>query len=191
MSNNYNNSSSNCNLNRSASIVSATSTTHSKTTAHDPTQVAAHEEDSRATLAGSVLEKETSADFASKASLDSFHDHKDPYLFRSGSFNEKDSEVVYDKDDGDCTKEPIQIFTLTPIAKENTSDHHHRHHRRSQQQDELRDSEKGCCDEASLSGSKSPFDLGPLCTWAELPAWMQDNPAILTGYRRETFSYRK
>ncbi|KAF9328808.1 hypothetical protein BG006_008083 [Podila minutissima] len=191
---NYNsNSSSNCNLNRSASVVSTTSTTHSKTTAHDLTQVAtiAHEEDSKATLAGSVLEKDTGADLASKAGLDSFNDHKDPYLFRSDSFNEKESEVVYNKDDGGCTKEPIQIFTLTPITKENTSDHHHRHHRRSKQQDELRDSEKGFCDEASLSGSKSPFDLGPLCTWAELPAWMQDNPAILTGYRRETFSYRK
>ncbi|KAI1311604.1 hypothetical protein EDD11_003344 [Mortierella claussenii] len=29
------------------------------------------------------------------------------------------------------------------------------------------------------------------CTWDELPLWMHDNPAILTGYRRETFSYRK
>ncbi|KAG0238535.1 hypothetical protein BGW42_004297 [Actinomortierella wolfii] len=34
-------------------------------------------------------------------------------------------------------------------------------------------------------------DLGPLCDWADLPHWMQDNPAILTGYRRETFSYKK
>ncbi|KAG0340431.1 hypothetical protein BG000_011990, partial [Podila horticola] len=164
MGNNYNsNSSSNSNLNRSASVVSTTSTTHSKTTAHDLTQATttAHEEDSKATLAGSVLEKDSSADLNSKASLDSFRDHKDAYLFRSDSFNEKQSEIMRKDDDGH-TKEPIQIFTLTPTTKESTSDHHHRHHRRSQHQDELRDSEKGCCDEASLPGSKSPFDLGPL-----------------------------
>ncbi|KAF9580261.1 hypothetical protein BGW38_003166 [Lunasporangiospora selenospora] len=29
------------------------------------------------------------------------------------------------------------------------------------------------------------------CTWAELPPWMKDNPAIRTGYRRPTLSYRK
>ncbi|KAG0257451.1 hypothetical protein DFQ27_005142 [Actinomortierella ambigua] len=34
-------------------------------------------------------------------------------------------------------------------------------------------------------------DLGPLCDWADLPHWMQDNPAILTGYRRQTFSHKK
>ncbi|KAF9110223.1 hypothetical protein BGX27_006641 [Mortierella sp. AM989] len=28
-------------------------------------------------------------------------------------------------------------------------------------------------------------------TLEELPAWMHDNPSILTGYRRETFSYKK
>lgn len=32
---------------------------------------------------------------------------------------------------------------------------------------------------------------GPICHWDELPAWMQDNPAIFTGYRRPTFSYKK
>ncbi|KAG0280811.1 hypothetical protein BGZ95_008603 [Linnemannia exigua] len=32
---------------------------------------------------------------------------------------------------------------------------------------------------------------GPICTWDELPAWMRDNPAILTGYRRQNFSYTK
>ncbi|KFH67900.1 hypothetical protein MVEG_06631 [Podila verticillata NRRL 6337] len=189
MNNNY---SINSNLNRSASVVSTTSTAHSKTTAHGLTQVTtiSHGEDSKTTLAGSVLEKDTSADQTSKASLDSFHDRKDPYLFRSDSYiNEKPEERR--EDDGHCPKEPIQIFSLTPTTKENTSEHHHRHHRRSQQQDENRDSEKGCDDGASLPESKSPFDLGPLCTWAELPAWMQDNPAILTGYRRETLSHRK
>ncbi|KAF9188482.1 hypothetical protein BGZ51_000571 [Haplosporangium sp. Z 767] len=34
-------------------------------------------------------------------------------------------------------------------------------------------------------------DLGPICTWADLPLWMQDNPAIMTGYRRPTHSHRK
>ncbi|KAF9435948.1 hypothetical protein BGZ76_005169 [Entomortierella beljakovae] len=30
-----------------------------------------------------------------------------------------------------------------------------------------------------------------LLTFEEIPEWMQDNPAILTGYRREAFSYKK
>ncbi|KAF9937582.1 hypothetical protein BGZ67_001093 [Mortierella alpina] len=51
-------------------------------------------------------------------------------------------------------------------------------------------------DAASVADStdgllESPADQGPLCTWADLPHWMQDNPAIWTGYRRPTFSYRK
>ncbi|KAI7825969.1 hypothetical protein BC939DRAFT_501928, partial [Gamsiella multidivaricata] len=29
------------------------------------------------------------------------------------------------------------------------------------------------------------------CHWDEVPAWMQDNPAIWNGYRRPTFSYKK
>ncbi|KAF9101934.1 hypothetical protein BGX29_005132 [Mortierella sp. GBA35] len=32
---------------------------------------------------------------------------------------------------------------------------------------------------------------GPICSWDDLPHWMQDNPAIWTGYRRPTFSYKK
>lgn len=42
----------------------------------------------------------------------------------------------------------------------------------------------------SSASSENP-DLGPICDWADLPHWMQDNPAIWTGYRRPTFSYRK
>ncbi|KAF9198578.1 hypothetical protein BGZ49_000574 [Haplosporangium sp. Z 27] len=34
-------------------------------------------------------------------------------------------------------------------------------------------------------------DLGWICTWADLPQWMQDNPAVITGYRRATYSYYK
>ncbi|KAG0340939.1 hypothetical protein BG004_006220 [Podila humilis] len=92
---------------------------------------------------------------------------------------------------------PISIFSLRP-----KDESRHRHSHNSDKKSN-KDSEKGyCCkdekiddddDEGCLpdDGRCSPFDLGPLCTWAELPAWMRDNPAILTGYRRETFSYRK
>ncbi|KAF8924824.1 putative hemolysin-III channel protein Izh2 [Dissophora ornata] len=38
---------------------------------------------------------------------------------------------------------------------------------------------------------KDSDNLGPICTWDELPDWMHDNPAIWTGYRRPTFSYKK
>ncbi|KAG0303698.1 hypothetical protein BGZ98_006395 [Dissophora globulifera] len=38
---------------------------------------------------------------------------------------------------------------------------------------------------------KDPANHGPICTWDELPEWMHDNPAIWTGYRRPTFSYKK
>ncbi|KAF9372796.1 hypothetical protein CPB97_001006 [Podila verticillata] len=41
------------------------------------------------------------------------------------------------------------------------------------------------------SASSESSDLEPICDWADLPHWMQDNPAIWTGYRRPTFSYRK
>ncbi|KAF9301853.1 hypothetical protein BGZ74_006180 [Mortierella antarctica] len=45
--------------------------------------------------------------------------------------------------------------------------------------------------ESISSASSECSDLGPICEWADLPHWMQDNPAIWTGYRRPTFSYRK
>lgn len=45
--------------------------------------------------------------------------------------------------------------------------------------------------ESISSTSSESSDLGPICEWADLPHWMQDNPAIWTGYRRPTFSYRK
>lgn len=34
-------------------------------------------------------------------------------------------------------------------------------------------------------------DKGPICSWDELPPWMKDNPAIVSGYRRPTHSYSK
>lgn len=34
-------------------------------------------------------------------------------------------------------------------------------------------------------------DKGPICCWDELPPWMKDNPAIVSGYRRPTHSYSK
>ncbi|KAF9431733.1 hypothetical protein BGZ76_011776 [Entomortierella beljakovae] len=42
-------------------------------------------------------------------------------------------------------------------------------------------------DEAALQD----MDLGWTCTWNDLPQWMKDNPAIITGYRRATYSYSK
>ncbi|ORZ04725.1 putative hemolysin-III channel protein Izh2 [Lobosporangium transversale] len=41
--------------------------------------------------------------------------------------------------------------------------------------------------------SRTPLkgEISPICTWDDLPTWMRDNPSILTGYRRQTFSYKK
>ncbi|KAF9208619.1 hypothetical protein BGZ49_008279 [Haplosporangium sp. Z 27] len=41
------------------------------------------------------------------------------------------------------------------------------------------------------NNSSKKDTLSRTCTLDELPEWMHDNPAILTGYRRETFSYKK
>ncbi|KAF9366358.1 hypothetical protein BGX34_004003 [Mortierella sp. NVP85] len=55
------------------------------------------------------------------------------------------------------------------------------------------DPEKGrqdqCC--SQLPEDTSQDDLGRTCSWNDLPQWMRDNPAIVTGYRRATNSYRK
>ncbi|KAG0052196.1 hypothetical protein BGZ83_002883 [Gryganskiella cystojenkinii] len=43
----------------------------------------------------------------------------------------------------------------------------------------------------SYSSTKTSIKESLTCTWDDLPLWMRDNPAIWTGYRRPTFSYRK
>ncbi|KAK3809451.1 MAG: hemolysin-III related-domain-containing protein [Benniella sp.] len=45
-------------------------------------------------------------------------------------------------------------------------------------------------DEATLSDGSDACQ-SPICHWDEVPAWLQDNPAIWNGYRRPTFSYKK
>ncbi|KAG0228488.1 hemolysin-III related-domain-containing protein [Mortierella sp. GBAus27b] len=55
------------------------------------------------------------------------------------------------------------------------------------------DPEKGFQDQRrSLQlPEESSDELGRTCSWVDLPQWMRDNPAIITGYRRATNSYRK
>ncbi|KAI8601007.1 hemolysin-III related-domain-containing protein [Dissophora ornata] len=58
------------------------------------------------------------------------------------------------------------------------------------------DPEKGHA-ERRRSSSQVPDDTegqtdrSLLCTWEDIPHWMRDNPAIVTGYRRVTYSYQK
>ena len=96
--------------------------------------------------------------------------------------------------DGDRS-EPIRIFALTApdnnhshqdddYNEKRSSEHSHRHHHQHH------DREDPYCKELpDETGGQS--NLERLCSWAELPPWMRDNPAILTGYRRPTFSYRQ
>ncbi|KAF9992730.1 hypothetical protein BGZ79_002718 [Entomortierella chlamydospora] len=47
---------------------------------------------------------------------------------------------------------------------------------------------------SSSTAKQASAKKGPVsktCTLEETPLWMHDNPDILTGYRRETFSYKK
>ncbi|KAG0213194.1 hypothetical protein BGX31_001308 [Mortierella sp. GBA43] len=46
-------------------------------------------------------------------------------------------------------------------------------------------------DETTLDDTSKDSDQSPICHWDEVPAWLQDNPAIWNGYRRPTFSYLK
>ncbi|KAG0048050.1 hypothetical protein BGZ83_006938 [Gryganskiella cystojenkinii] len=93
----------------------------------------------------------------------------------------------------DHNSESGRIFALTPCNNDdNGSDDfnekrssHHSHHQQHQHSNEEDPYGKDLPDE---TGGQS--NLGRLCSWAELPPWMKDNPAILTGYRRPTFSYR-
>ncbi|KAF9184117.1 hypothetical protein BGZ51_003555 [Haplosporangium sp. Z 767] len=53
------------------------------------------------------------------------------------------------------------------------------------------DGSSSITDDLSAISSEDDAIKGYLCDWADLPHWMQDNPAIWTGYRRPTFSYKK
>ncbi|KAF9427349.1 hypothetical protein BGZ94_005068 [Podila epigama] len=190
------------NLHRSCSVGSSiASTTHSKTTGHGlpstnttHTHSHSHDVESKTTLTGSVMEKTLDT----QPSIDSFSTNiNHPSHINDSEKGTHGSENLHR---ASSTKEPVQISSLLPA-----SNHEHRRSREHQQYDYKNDCEKGFCSDdgdSSLpdrdnSGSDPKAqghhsgDSSPLCTWAELPAWMQDNPAILTGYRRETFSYRK
>ncbi|KAF9963328.1 hypothetical protein BGZ65_004366 [Modicella reniformis] len=78
----------------------------------------------------------------------------------------------------DCNSlEPIHVFT-------ESCDHVNNFDPEKGDQDHQRHS-------SQLHEETSQDELGHTCSWADLPQWMQDNPAILTGYRRATNSYRR
>ncbi|KAF9966776.1 hypothetical protein BGZ70_001278 [Mortierella alpina] len=144
----------------------SSSTQLSKATAHDLSHTAT-------TVHPTAHHQHTHSDATQvdtvKISMNTFGDSKDPL---------RDANTETDT-------EPVGIYSLAPCAhgdSNSTSDQH--------------DTEKGepCSRRHSTQAhddTRGQNDTGPLCTWAELPAWMQDNPAIMTGYRRPTFSYRK
>ncbi|KAF9100490.1 hypothetical protein BGX27_000370 [Mortierella sp. AM989] len=72
------------------------------------------------------------------------------------------------------SSDPIRMF---PLKTEEFSDEDLKKDRKDLQLPEERDLED--------------VDLGWICTWDDLPQWMRDNPAILSGYRRATYSYYK
>ncbi|KAG0205913.1 hypothetical protein BGX28_002555 [Mortierella sp. GBA30] len=143
----------------------------SKTTAHDLSQTTSlhhHQHtNSDATEVGTI-----------KISIDTFNDQKDrqkQHPQQQDSKTETDSEPV------------VGIYSLTPCAPQGNSDS-------AQYSENEHDKEKGeqyPRRQSTEISDESRSDLGPTCTWAELPPWMRDNPAIVTGYRRPTFSYRK
>ncbi|KAG0068493.1 hypothetical protein BGZ89_004639 [Linnemannia elongata] len=104
---------------------------------------------------------------------DGFHDYKD-----------------FLSDNKEGSSEPVGIRSLTPGA--------HSHGNEDDDNDsgiESEYDEKECAKRRSATlpdeAQHEVSDKGPICCWDELPPWMKDNPAIVTGYRRPTHSYSK
>ncbi|KAF9431297.1 hypothetical protein BGZ94_000004 [Podila epigama] len=102
------------------------------------------------------------------------------------------------------TQKPNGIFTLKPPSQ----DHPQTTTNSASKSNSSPSSNSSTETDTSSSGAGSPTSTdpilgsptsledrstgqGPLCDWADLPHWMQDNPSIWTGYRRPTYSYRK
>lgn len=141
----------------------SSSTNLSKTTAHDLSHTAT-------TVHTTAHHQHTHSDATQvdtvKISMGTFGDFKDD------AKTETDSE-------------PVGIYSLAPCARGDSSSTSNQHDTEKGEPHSRRHSTQAQDD------TRSQNDTGPLCTWAELPPWMQDNPAIMASYRRPTYSYRK
>ncbi|GJJ73392.1 adiponectin receptor [Entomortierella parvispora] len=147
-----------------------------------------------------VVSKTTAHDLPHTGSSLHHHDHKNFSSADQETVKMPDDDYTHDRKEShergdDNPSEPIRIFTLTAsdsnhthqddeYSEKRSSLHSHRHHHQHS------DGEDPYCKQLpDETGGQS--NLGRLCSWADLPPWMKDNPAILTGYRRPTFSYRQ
>ncbi|KAF9912128.1 hypothetical protein BX616_010403 [Lobosporangium transversale] len=99
------------------------------------------------------------------------HDYHDNH-YRKTDVTQSDSSKDSAFGSEETVSGPVQIAVLTP-----------------DEQNSNRCSEKGSLPDGEAQDHSK--ELGRICTWADLPQWMRDNPAILTGYRRATYSYQK
>ncbi|KAF9994499.1 hypothetical protein BGZ79_000745 [Entomortierella chlamydospora] len=105
------------------------------------------------------------------------------------SHRSRRSYLTHHHTDSDATKEGTLKDSLYALSEKDSSDPVHILPLESGDfSDE--DLKKGHHQDLEESGLED-VDLGWICTWDDLPQWMRDNPAIVTGYRRATYSYYK
>ncbi|KAG0379250.1 hypothetical protein BGX24_001136 [Mortierella sp. AD032] len=85
------------------------------------------------------------------------------------------------------SSEPVGIRSLTPRGPRHSTDNDSGISSEYDEKERAKRLSIQLPDEAQHEVS----DMGPICCWDELPPWMKDNPAIVTGYRRPTHSYSK